>query len=75
MWWLGIFIAPTTSIAVGEGCWGWTHRTVRCATGQSDALSGARHVSTTVRVRSWSTIGAFVVLLHRTVRCPLTFAL
>ena len=33
------------------------------------ALPGARHVSTTVRVRSWSTIGVVVILLHRTVRC------
>ena len=36
------------------------------------ALSGACHISTTVRVQSWSTIGAFVVLLYQTVRCPLT---
>jgi hypothetical protein len=38
------------------------------------ALSGARHVSTTVRVRSWSTVGAFIVLLHQTVRCLVNFA-
>jgi hypothetical protein len=39
------------------------------------ALPGAHHVSTTVRVRSWSTVGAFVILLHRTVRCLLTSTL
>jgi hypothetical protein len=39
------------------------------------AQSGVRHVSAIVRVQSWSTVGAFVVLLHRIVRCPLTFAL
>jgi hypothetical protein len=29
----GVFIAPTTKTAVGEGCCRWAHRTVRCATG------------------------------------------
>jgi hypothetical protein len=33
------------------------------------SLSGARHVSATVRVRSSWPLEAFVVLLHRTVRC------
>jgi hypothetical protein len=71
----GIYSLPTTSscwlISAGDG-----------RTGQSgappdshSALSGARHASATVRVRSWSTVGAFVVLLHRTVRCPLTSVL
>jgi hypothetical protein len=32
VWWLGVFIAPTTKMAVGEGCYRWAHRTVRCAT-------------------------------------------
>jgi hypothetical protein len=77
----GIYSLPTTSsrwlISAGDG-----------RTGQSGAppdshcaLSGARHVSATVRVRSWSTVGAFVVLLHpdslvphRTTQCPLTSA-
>jgi hypothetical protein len=31
--WLGIFITPTTKLAVGEGCCRMAHRTVRCATG------------------------------------------
>jgi hypothetical protein len=30
-WWLGVFIAPTTKIAIGEGCYQWAHQTVRCA--------------------------------------------
>jgi hypothetical protein len=62
----GIYSLPTTS-----------SRWLNCASdGRSHcALSGARHISATVRVRSWSTVGAFVVLLHRTVRCPLTSAL
>jgi hypothetical protein len=65
----GIYSLSTTSsrwlISAGDG-----------RTGQSSvppdshcALSGARHISTTVRVRCYSTIRAFVVLLHRTVRC------
>jgi hypothetical protein len=33
----GVFIAPTTKVAVGEGCCRMAHRTVRCATGQSGA--------------------------------------
>jgi hypothetical protein len=32
-WWLGVFIAPTTKMAVGKGCCRMAHRTVRCATG------------------------------------------
>jgi hypothetical protein len=27
-WWLGVFIAPTTKVAVGEGCCRRAHRTV-----------------------------------------------
>ena len=71
----GIYSLPTTSsrwlISNGDG-------STRQSGVQPDnhcALSGARHVSATVRVRSWSTVGAFVVLLHRTVRCPLTSVL
>jgi hypothetical protein len=30
----GVFIALNHQVAVGEGCWRWAHRTVRCATGQ-----------------------------------------
>jgi hypothetical protein len=65
----GIYSLPTTSSrwlnSAGDGC-----------TGQSGAppdshysLSGVRHVSATVMVRSWSTVGAFIVLLHQIVRC------
>jgi hypothetical protein len=31
--WLGVFIAPTTKVTVGEGFCRMAHRTVRCATG------------------------------------------
>jgi hypothetical protein len=32
VWWLGVFIAPTTKMTVGEGFCRMVHRTVRCAT-------------------------------------------
>jgi hypothetical protein len=28
-WWLGVFIAPTTKVAVRDGCCRMAHRTVR----------------------------------------------
>jgi hypothetical protein len=31
VWWLGVFIAPTTKVAVGDGCCRMAHQTVRCA--------------------------------------------
>jgi hypothetical protein len=30
-WWLGVFIALTTKMDVGDGCCRMAHRTVRCA--------------------------------------------
>jgi hypothetical protein len=51
----GVFIAPTTKTATGEGCCRWAHRIVRCA---------ARHCLVrqphhpTVRVLTVSTVGA-----------------
>jgi hypothetical protein len=49
---VGGIYSPNHFLAIGKGCWRWAHRTVRCATGQHCALSGARHVSAPVRVRS-----------------------
>jgi hypothetical protein len=51
----GVFIAPTTKMAVGEGCCRWVHRTVRCATGHCPVRQ-PRHP--TVRVLTVSTVGA-----------------
>jgi hypothetical protein len=48
VWWLGVFIAPTTKVAVGEAVCRWAHRTVRCATGHC-LVRQPRHP--TVRVR------------------------
>jgi hypothetical protein len=47
-WWLGVFIAPTTKVAVGEAICRMAHRTVRCATGHCPVRQ-PRHP--TVRVR------------------------
>jgi hypothetical protein len=33
VWWLGVFIAPTTKRTVGEGFYRMAHRTARCAIG------------------------------------------
>jgi hypothetical protein len=54
-----VFIATNQIIAVGEGCWRWVHRTV----------SGAPPCHLVVRVWSWSTVGGFVLMCHRIVRC------
>jgi hypothetical protein len=51
----GVFIAPTTKTAVGEGCCRWAHQTVRCATGHC-SVRQPRHP--TVRALAVSTIGA-----------------
>jgi hypothetical protein len=47
-WWLGVFIAPTTKVAIGEGYCRRVHRTIRCATGHCPVRQ-PRHP--TVRVR------------------------
>jgi hypothetical protein len=39
------------------------------------SMSGVSPRHPTVRVRSWSTVGRFVLLRHRTVRCPSDFLL
>jgi hypothetical protein len=47
--WMGVFIAPTTKMAVGDGFCRRAHRTVRCTTGHCP-MRQPRHP--TVRVRS-----------------------
>jgi hypothetical protein len=51
----GLFIAPTTKTAVGEGCYRWAHRTVWCTT-EHCPVRQPRHP--TVRVLIVSTVGA-----------------
>jgi hypothetical protein len=48
-WWLGVFIAPTTKMAVGEPCCRRAHRTVRYTSGHY-LVRQPRHP--TVRVRT-----------------------
>jgi hypothetical protein len=40
--WLGVFIAPTTKVAVGGGCCRMAHRTVRCASHVTRPLDSDR---------------------------------
>jgi hypothetical protein len=42
VWWLGVFIAPTTNMAVGEGFCRMAHRTVRCASHVTQPLGSDR---------------------------------
>jgi hypothetical protein len=51
----GVFIAPTTKMAIGEAVCRWAHRTVRCAIGHCP-MRQPRHP--TVRVLTVSTVGA-----------------
>jgi hypothetical protein len=82
VWWLGVFIAPTTKLAVGELCYRRAHQTLSGAPATSGAPSGACSDSARV-VRTihcsllQTTVGALVVapagtldspVLHRTVR-------
>jgi hypothetical protein len=66
VWWLGVFIAPTTKMAVGEAACRWAHRTVRCASHVTQPLGFDRWSSDswdhwTVR---WCTVQSLF-----TVRC------
>ena len=42
-----VFIATNQNVAVGEGCWRWAHRTVRCT---PDSVRCASHVILSVGV-------------------------
>jgi hypothetical protein len=74
-------VRATSACPLGFGavdCWSALSS---CCTGQSGcapdshySLSGARHVSASVRVWSSWLLECLVVLLHWTVRCPLTSA-
>jgi hypothetical protein len=52
----GIYIAPTTKVAVGEGCCRRAHRTVRCATGHC-LVCQPRHTTVGVRPLELLTTG------------------
>jgi hypothetical protein len=68
VWWLGVFIAPTTKRIVGEGFCRMAHRTVWCATGHCPVRQ-PRHP--TVRVRPLELLSSGPPdspVVHRT--CP-----
>jgi hypothetical protein len=72
VWWLGVFIAPTTKVNVGEGCCRRAHRTVRCTTGHCPVRQ-PRHP--TVRVwplELWQVRPSDSLVVHQTitVHCP-----
>jgi hypothetical protein len=71
-WWLGVFIAQTTKVAVGEGCCRRAHRTVRCAT-EHCPVRQPRHPTVRVRPLELLTCGPpDSPVVHQTghVHCP-----
>jgi hypothetical protein len=63
----GVFIAPTTKMAVGEGCCRMAHRTVRYATGHCPVRQ-PRHPTVRVRPLELLTCGPpDSPVVHRTV--------
>jgi hypothetical protein len=69
MRWLGVFIAPTTSIADGKATGDGRIRQSGVPLDRHCSLSDAPPRHPTIRVQSWSTVGGFIFLRHRTVRC------
>jgi hypothetical protein len=70
--WLGVFITPTTKVAVGEGYYRMAHRTVWCATGYC-LVRQPRHPTVRVRPLELLTSGPpDSPVVHRTVtiHCP-----
>jgi hypothetical protein len=61
-----VFIATNQIVAVGEGCWRWSWSWSHfCRV----TVSGAPPRHPVVRAWSWSTVGGFILMWHRTVRC------
>jgi hypothetical protein len=70
--WLGVFIAPTTKMAIGDGFCRRAHQTVRCATGHCPVRL-PRHPTVRVRPLELLTTGPpNSPVAHRTgsVDCP-----
>jgi hypothetical protein len=65
VWWLGVFIAPTTKVASGEGCYRRAHWTVRCASHVTQLLGFDRWSS-----NKWGPPDSPVVHRTITVHCP-----
>jgi hypothetical protein len=67
VWWLGVFIAPTTKMVVGEGLCRMAHRIVRCATGHC-LVCQPRHQAVGFRPLELLTCGpSDSPVVHRTV--------
>jgi hypothetical protein len=72
VWWLGVFIASTTKMTVGEGFCRMAHRTVRCATGHCPVRQ-PRHQAVGFRPLELLTKGPpDSPVVHRTgpIHCP-----
>jgi hypothetical protein len=67
-----VFIATNQNLAVGEGCWRWAHRTVRCATGQCPVR---RHVIMPLGLGAGRPLEALSSCGTRQSNAPLTVAL
>jgi hypothetical protein len=66
-WWLGVFIAPTTKVVVGEAVCRMAHRTVRCATGHC-TVRQPHHPTVRVRPLELGQVGPpDSPVVHRTV--------
>jgi hypothetical protein len=68
----GVFIAPTTKVAIGRGCYRMAHQTVRCATGHCPVCQ-PRHPTVGVRLLELWLVGPpDSSVVHRTgpVHCP-----
>jgi hypothetical protein len=71
-WWLGLFIAPTTKVAVEKGCCRRAHWTVQCTTGHCPVRQ-PRHPTVGFRPLELLTSGPpDSPVVHRTgpVHCP-----
>jgi hypothetical protein len=71
-WWLGVFIAPTTILAVGWAFCRWAHRTVRCAPDTKLFIVRCLPRQPTVGVWSSRPLTLPILVAHRTIRCDLT---
>jgi hypothetical protein len=73
VWWLGVFIAPTTKVAVGEGCCRRAHRTLSGA--PSGACSdSARAITHCSLLLLQTTVGAVAVTPLGTPDSPVNYS-
>jgi hypothetical protein len=68
----GVFIAPTTILAIGCVLCRRAHRTVRCAPDTALLIVRCVPRQPTIEVLSSRPLTSSVLVVHRTVRCDLT---